>query len=958
MNADISPLEVAPRPRTALNGDDFLKALSTSLVDASRAQDMEQILESLAKTLHVDHVVLAKPPRNAQEPLRILRTSVGSATLVSLCEPIIRVALEQVVNRGYACCPAKAASQLKEGADPGPVKIESFMGVPLFDRDTKLIGALLILDRKVLGYTNFLRGVLAMFASRLSAELELEEQLRLARSAPSPAASAPRNELDAGGEDSGPIPQDVRLADMLDLKARFEELCEEFACLAEKPARLSQEDFWESALGRMAQCAEASRAYLVRLEPETLAVERVYQCAVDDAPAADEAYFAAVYASPESEGWKARLASGHALDIPVVSELGNAMARERNILVAAGVKSFFGLPLREGRKTIGFFALEYLDCHERRLSQVQFHFRLLGKVLTKMLLCKSGVTPIQDGLLGMAEAGRLTPRITPTLISPKDGRIHLPKKEESAATASTEFSKTGMPTLDSLLEHVEAFVYVVGITGQILFASPGCQRLLGRHEEEVVGHGFMELLHPKDVAKHQRSIARALAKGEGEQAAEYRLRHKNGSFQHHLVNTHVVRDPMGGFLYIVGVAQDITLYKRTEQRLLEFKDNAQHANRAKDRFLAHMDHELRTHLQPILGYAELLKGAANLTDRQKDDLSVVLESSRHIAEMLQAFNDAVGTTLDSGKAGAKIDLPRVLDRVIRHFETSARAKGLTLQVERGNNLPAELPGNERQLEGVLRNLLENAVNYTETGEIGLSVRPEEDGGLSFEVRDTGEGIFNDEQDSVFEPFYQGVAGRRANRGMGLGLSISRNLVSQLGGHLNLESQPEVGSRFWFKLDAPQPDLVPPPPMMNGQGTPRHAAPQHFEVLVAEPSAHTRRLLRDILEPLGLIVHECGTGSEALHLARSLQPSAILMDLRLAGSNGAEVARLLRNLAGDRLKCLVAISDSAFRKLGPIGTKTGWNAQFVKPLDRQALLEVLAQQLNADWLLQDTAVLAN
>ena len=953
MNADLSPLDAAARPRAGLNGDDFLKALSTSLLEASRAQDMEHILEALAKTLHVDHVVLAKPPRNASEPLRILRCSVGSATLVSLCEPIIRVALEQVVNRGYACCPAKATSQLKEGVDPGPVKIESFMGVPLFDRDMGLIGALLILDRKVLGYTNFLRGVLAMFASRLSAELEVEEQARVMRSLKS-AAPAPVHEPEAGTEDNGPIPHDVRLADMLDLKGRFEELCEEFACLAEKPARLSQEDFWESALGRMAQCAEASRAYLVRLNPETLGVERVYQCAVDDAPAADEAYFAAVYASPESEGWKARLASGHALDIPVVSELGNAMGRERNILTAAGVKSFFGLPLREGRQTIGFFALEYLDCHERRLSQVQFHFRLLGKVLVKMLLCKNGASAIPDGLLGMVEASRVTPRITPTLPSAKAGRIQLPSKSTSP-DAEAVAAKTGLPTLDSLLEHVEAFVYVVGITGQILFASPGCHRLLARGEEDIVGRGFMELLHPKDVAKHQRAIARALAKGEGEQAAEYRLRHKNGTYQHHLVNTHVVQDPMGGFLYIVGVAQDITMYKRTEQRLLEYKDNAQNANRAKDRFLAHMDHELRTHLQPILGYAELLRGAVNLTERQKGDLNVVLECSRHIADMLQAFNNAVGTTLDASKAGSRIDLPRVLDRVIRHFETSARAKGLTLQVDRGQNLPSEVLGSERQLEDVLRNLLDNAVTYTETGEVGLSVRLEEEG-LRFEVRDTGEGIVNDEQDAVFEPFFQGVAGRRANRGMGLGLSISRNLVSQLGGQLQLESEPEIGTCFWFQL-ATGSERLNGHAHPNGQEKRPNQSHQSFEVLVAEPSAHTRRLLRDILEPLGLIVHECGTGSEALHLARSLQPDAILMDLRLAGSNGSEVARLLRSLAGERLKCLIAISDSAFRKLGPIGAKTGWNAQFVKPLDRQALLEVLARQLDADWLTA-TPVLAS
>lgn len=248
---------------------------------------------------------------------------------------------------------------------------------------------------------------------------------------------------------------------------------------------------------------------------------------------------------------------------------------------------------------------------------------------------------------------------------------------------------------------------------------------------------------------------------------------------------------------IIGTATDISSQKQLEERLRRAREESESLNRAKSAFLAHMSHELKTPLNGIVGYAQVLQRNKHLTSEQRDAIDVITRSAGHLLRLIDDVLDA--SRLESGRLTLQereFNLPVFLQDLSEIVRIQAREKGLRFSLVKETNLPVFIRGDEKRLRQVLLNLLNNAIRFTETGSVSLCAGWYE-GSIRFSVKDTGIGIPDGVTEEIFQPFYQVRAGAGPTEGSGLGLSITRQLLELMGQELYVESEEGVGTEAWF-----------------------------------------------------------------------------------------------------------------------------------------------------------------
>ncbi|MCA9517583.1 MAG: response regulator, partial [Myxococcales bacterium] len=356
-----------------------------------------------------------------------------------------------------------------------------------------------------------------------------------------------------------------------------------------------------------------------------------------------------------------------------------------------------------------------------------------------------------------------------------------------------------------------------------------------------------------------------------------------------------------------------------------------------------MSHELRTPLNAVLGFTQLLTRDAGLTAAQRERMGIIERSGRHllaqIDEVLEMSRIEAGTvSVDDGA----VEVRALCDEVAEMFVVPCERKGLALEVIIDGDVPAWMRGDAAKLGRVLVNLVGNAVKYTERGGIGLRVVRAGEGAVAFEVQDTGPGLACGDIERLFEPFARGEQGR-ATSGTGLGLSITRELTALLGGRVDVESEPGRGSCFRVVLPlreagaAASPAAEPPIAELRAPGG--GALPA---VLVVEDQAENRRLMAELLEPLGFAVTLAESGEAAVARFAVASAGVVLMDLRMPGVDGGEAARRIRALPGGAAAAIVAVTASAFRDEGAEVVAAPFDAVVRKPFRADRLLEVVAE----------------
>jgi CheY-like chemotaxis protein len=383
------------------------------------------------------------------------------------------------------------------------------------------------------------------------------------------------------------------------------------------------------------------------------------------------------------------------------------------------------------------------------------------------------------------------------------------------------------------------------------------------------------------------------------------------------------------------------------------------ANQYKSEFLANMSHELRTPLNSALILSQLLvdNKEGNLDEEQVRYAQAIHDANN---DLLVLINDVLDLAkVEAGHAELQAEAVAT-DDVVRRlrtmFEPQAQKKGLAFEVEQAPATPASLHTDSRRLLQVLKNLLANAVKFTTAGKVTLALAPAADGGLRFEVRDTGVGIAADKHEVIFEAFRQadGSTSRQFG-GTGLGLSISRELARRLGGDIVVRSTPGQGSVFSLELPPELPAQVHGmlQPSAHGSLAPLAVPPAPAQapdpepelppldgrrvILVVEDDPVFAANLRAVVEDQGYACVVASTGEQALRLARDARPSAVLLDVGLPDVSGLSVLERLKRDATTRHIPVHVVSgeerSASALELGAIG-------HLVKPARRDELLEAI------------------
>jgi len=374
------------------------------------------------------------------------------------------------------------------------------------------------------------------------------------------------------------------------------------------------------------------------------------------------------------------------------------------------------------------------------------------------------------------------------------------------------------------------------------------------------------------------------------------------------------------------------------------KQAAESANEAKTRYLASVSHEIRSPLNTIYGYAQLLERDDTLPGVEAG--AVIRRSAEHLTNLVEGLLEI--SRIEGGVMKIRsdeIEIRRLLEHVVDMFRMQAASKGLRLNLTIADGLPDHVKSDEKKLRQILINLVSNAVKYTQRGEVSIKVGYRSQV-ADIEVGDTGIGIAPDDLERVFEPFERGSSPEAQRQpGIGLGLAITRVLAGVLGGDLAATSTPGEGSRFRLRIMLPARtaqagDDVPADRIKGYQGARR-------TVLVVDDDPAQSGILQSLLRPAGFVVHTAANGAEAIDLASRHLPDIVLLDIQMPGMSGWDVAARLRAVHGNVMKIVMASANVHEFRAGGDGD-SNHDAFVTKPIDLNALLALIGTQLGLRW----------
>ena len=403
---------------------------------------------------------------------------------------------------------------------------------------------------------------------------------------------------------------------------------------------------------------------------------------------------------------------------------------------------------------------------------------------------------------------------------------------------------------------------------------------------------------------------------------------------------------------------DVTDRKRVEDDLILAREDAVQGSRAKSLFLANMSHEIRTPMNAVMAMAELTR-ETELDEQQREWVDIIHNSATELTRI-------IGDVLDFSRIEAKqltitpqpFDVQDIMGAVEATFGDAARDKGLTFSLEPEENLHRWYIGDQYRIRQVVYNLVSNAVKFTEHGSVTILLRTQEVSDhlreLMVEVRDTGIGIKESLQRSVFDSFYQADSGyAKHHQGTGLGLAISRQLAKLMSGQLYFESSEGEGSTFFFAVplpmeeEAPADEPEPGPPDASPVEPPVPPAHQTGRVLVAEDNAINVLVMRTVLERAGYEVTTVADGAAALKELSENTYDIALMDISMPHISGIEATKRIRagqvGAAGKSMP-IVAITAHSMEGDREQFLSDGMDDYLAKPFSKQQMLRMVARIL--------------
>jgi PAS domain S-box-containing protein len=502
---------------------------------------------------------------------------------------------------------------------------------------------------------------------------------------------------------------------------------------------------------------------------------------------------------------------------------------------------------------------------------------------------------------------------------------------------------------DELFEEAGDFIGTWDASGIMTSINRAGERLLGRLRQDVIGHPLADLAVPDQRQLARGMVTRSL-RAHARLTFELDLVTSDGGHATIELSTRPMLHSSSD-MWVQAIGRDVTLRKQGEAALQHAKDAAVAASRAKSEFVANMSHEIRTPMNGIIGLTELLV-RSDLDADQREYIRLLRQSGQ---SLLRIVNDV----LDFSKVEAghldltreEFDLRVRVSDSARELEVQAAARGLRVVTSVAPDVPARVTGDSGRLHQVLVNLLGNAIKFSSAGDIALGVAlggplsPSNECTLLFSVRDQGIGIPAEKHAVIFEAFTQADASTtRRYGGTGLGLAISAALVRMMGGRIWVESEPGVGSTFFFTVrmgvastvadDAAGPRL----PDASSVAAGRRA----LRLLLAEDNDVNQRIGVAMLRRLGHSVLVVENGRDAVEAARGGRFDAVLMDVQMPEMSGFDATRAIRDAERDSNGHVPIIALTAHAMQGDRARcmEAGMDDYLTKPLTMDALAAVL------------------
>jgi PAS domain S-box-containing protein len=507
----------------------------------------------------------------------------------------------------------------------------------------------------------------------------------------------------------------------------------------------------------------------------------------------------------------------------------------------------------------------------------------------------------------------------------------------------------------SLIEASRDPLVTISIEGKITDMNEATVKITGLEREKLIGSDFFTYFTEPQMAREV--YQEVFAKGSVADSP-LTLRHKDGKLTDVLFNGSEYKDEQGNVLGAVVVARDITDQKIIETELIEAKvfaelatgiaegekRNAEHATliaenavKAKQQFLSNMSHEIRTPMNAIIGFTKVVL-KTDLSEKQKEYLTAIKMSGDALIVLINDILDLA--KVDAGKMTFEkipFKLKSSITSMLHLFETKIQEKNLKLITEYDPKIPTTLIGDPVRLHQVILNLVSNAVKFTTTGKITVSVRlideDEENTTVEFAVTDTGIGVPKEKITQIFDYFQQASSETsRLYGGTGLGLAIVKQLVEPQGGTINVKSEVGVGTKFSFRLNFQKTELD---AELDTEILELDSEVNNIKVLVVEDIPLNQLLMKTLLDDFGFERDIAENGEIAIEKLRNKNYDIILMDLQMPVMNGFEATEYIRETLNLQIPIIALTADVTTVDLAKCKS-VGMNDYIAKPVDERLL----------------------
>ena len=525
--------------------------------------------------------------------------------------------------------------------------------------------------------------------------------------------------------------------------------------------------------------------------------------------------------------------------------------------------------------------------------------------------------------------------------------------EKKHAAAVINRQRTNMMILINTLPDP---VFYKDQEGRYLGCNHAYSSLVGRTSDEIQGLGCEDLF-PPETAAAMRARDNAMMLSKQQRSAEHWVTYPDG--RRVLLDTLItpLNGTDGAQNGLLGVSRDITARKEAEDAVHRAKEAAEEATQLKSDFLANMSHEIRTPMNAIIGMSHLaLK--TEMTPRQRDYIGKVHRSGQHLLGIINDILDF--SKVEAGKLTIEhidFEMDKLLENVAYLISEKCNAKGVELVFDISPDVPQILIGDPLRVGQILINYANNAVKYTEKGEIVISARVSEhtleDALLHFSVRDTGIGLTEDQMTRLFQSFSQADSSTtRKFGGTGLGLAISKNLSNLMGGEAGVSSVFGQGSNFWFTVrvgisQSPARVLLPVPDLRGRRA------------LVVDDNDNSRIVMREMLESMTFDVTDVGSGPAAVMAVRQAHIAGrpfdiVYLDWRMPVMDGIETARRIKALGHTPENAVVMVSAFSREEVIKEAEPLGITHVIVKPLNPSNLFDITMQALGEQSVAGNTS----